>query len=103
MNIVIVYYSFTGNNKYLAESIAKELSAKQIKITEPITRTMGKITADAIFNRMPRVHPDPVIMKNYDMILFFGPVWLGQVAFPLRTYRDVTRRSPRTKTCVCLR
>jgi len=54
---------------------------------------MGKITADAIFNRTPQVYPAPAKLKNYDMILFFGPVWLGQVAFPLRTYLKYLRRN----------
>jgi hypothetical protein len=32
------------------------------------------------------VTPPADILKKYDLILFFGPVWMGHVASPLRAY-----------------
>jgi len=86
MKIVVISYSLTGNNEALANSIAKEFAVEHIKITEPKHRTMGSIVLDIIFNRTPHVQPIPDILEKYDLILFFGPVWMGHVATPLRAY-----------------
>ena len=47
---------------------------------------MGSIILDLIFNRTPQVQPTPDRLEKYDLILFFGPIWIGQVATPLRAY-----------------
>lgn len=86
MNIKVISYSFTGNNESLACSIAQELSAEHIKVSEPKPRTMGTIILDMLFKRIPRVQPTPGELIGYDLLLFLGPVWMGQVAAPLRSY-----------------
>lgn len=94
MNITVISYSFTGNNEALASSIAKELSARHIKISELKTRTMGTIILDMIFNRIPQVQPTPGELGGYDLILFLGPVWMGHVAAPLRSYLRHLKKNP---------
>ena len=86
MNILVISYSFTGNNEVLAKSIAEKISAKHISISEPKTRSIGKIVLDIIFNRTPQVQPFLEDLNNYDLIFFIGPIWMGQVATPLRAY-----------------
>lgn len=86
MKVVVISYSFTGNNEALASSIAHEISAEHIKISEARSRTMGTIILDLILNRIPTVQPEPVKLSNYDIILLFGPVWIGKIATPLRAY-----------------
>lgn len=86
MKIAVISYSLTGNNEALAKSIADEFAVEHIKITEPKPRTMGSIILDLIFNRTPQVQPIPDKLESYDLILFFGPIWMGQVATPLRAY-----------------
>jgi hypothetical protein len=86
MKIVVISYSLTGNNEALANSIAEEYAVDHIKITEPKPRTTGSIVLDIILKRTPQVQPIPDILKNYDLILFLGPIWMGQVASPLRPY-----------------
>ncbi|MFZ2455709.1 MAG: hypothetical protein WAX07_04470 [Candidatus Altiarchaeia archaeon] len=95
MKNAVISYSFTGNNEALAGSVAKEFAAEHIKITEPKTRTMATIVLDVLFNRTPKVQPAPGILEKYDMILFFGPVWMGQAASPLRTYLKYLKTNPR--------
>lgn len=95
MKIAVISYSLTGNNEALAKSIAEEFAVEHIKITEPKPRTMGSIILDVIFNRTPQVQPIPDRLENYDLILFFGPIWMGQVATPLRAYLK------RLKTNLC--
>ena len=102
MKIVVISYSLTGNNEALASSIAKEFAAEHIKIKEPKPRTMGSIFLDLIFSKTPQVQPIPDRLENYDLILFFGPVWIGQVATPLRAYLKHLKTNPRRYAFISL-
>jgi flavodoxin len=93
MKIAVISYSLTGNNEALANSVAEEFAAEHIKITEPKPRTTGSIILDLIFNKIPQVQPIPDRLENYDLILFFGPIWIGQVATPLRAYLKHLKKS----------
>lgn len=86
MKTLIISYSLTGNNDALANGIAEQLSAEHIRVTEKKPRKNGTIFADLIFKRYPKVQPEPGDMKGYDIILFIGPVWIGETATPLRPY-----------------
>lgn len=94
MNIAIISYSYTGNNKALAHSVATELKAEHIQISEHKPRTMRSIILDIIFGRIPQVDQAPEIINNYDMIIFFAPVWMGLIASPLRPYLKYLREHP---------
>ncbi|MEP6795268.1 MAG: hypothetical protein ABJB16_13140 [Saprospiraceae bacterium] len=83
---LIISYSFTGNNDALASSIAAELKAEHIKILEKKMRTTSKIFFDILFNRTPVVNPTVEKVEEYDLVIFMGPVWMGQIATPLRGY-----------------
>ncbi len=91
MKIAIISYSLTGNNETLAKRIASELNAKHIQVTEKKRHSMGRIFFDMIFNIKPKVMPDSEIIKDYDTIVFVGPVWMGQVASPLRAFLEVLK------------
>ncbi|WOO37050.1 hypothetical protein R2R35_00730 [Anaerocolumna sp. AGMB13020] len=93
MKTIIISYSYTGNNEALAEMVAKELSVKHYKITTSKPMTMVTILLDMMFSRVPRVDPLPAIVKDYDIVLFFGPVWMGQTASPLRAYLNNLKRN----------
>lgn len=94
MSTTVISYSLTGNNQALAESVAKELSAEHIKIKEVKSRTMGAIVMDVIFNKIPQVQPMPDNIKECDLIVLFGPVWMGKVATPLRSYLKHLKAHP---------
>jgi len=90
MKAIVISYSLTGNNEDLAASLAATLGAEHVRITEPKPRTMGTIALDMMFNRTPkiimpveadRLRPNA---EAYDLVLFVGPVWMGQVASPFR-------------------
>lgn len=84
MNFKVVSYSMTGNNEALARSVAAELGAEHIMVTEPGPRTMGTIAADMMFNRTPRIDQSMASVTEDDMVVLMGPVWMGHVASPLR-------------------
>ena len=94
MNIAVISYSFTGNNDALAGSVAKELSSEYFQISESKPRTLSTITMDMIFSRIPLVQPSPNVLVKYDLLLFFGPIWMGQVATPLRPYLKHLKTNP---------
>lgn len=95
MKIAVVSYSHTGNNNRLATCVARDLSAVHVKINTQKPITMGSIILDMIFNRTPKVHPDPEVLKQYDLILFFTPVWMGRIASPLRAYLHALKLTPK--------
>jgi len=94
MKTVIMSYSLTGNNEALAKRIAEELKVEHIRITEPKKRTYGTIAADIVFWRTPRTEPKPQVMSAYDLIIFIAPVWMGQPAFPMRSYFKQLKKHP---------
>ncbi len=94
MRIAVVSYSLTGNNDALAASIARELQAEHIRITEPRKRGCGKIALDLMLNRTPEVSPAPKTLAQYDALIFVAPVWMGQPAFPLRGYMKYLSSHP---------
>jgi multimeric flavodoxin WrbA len=84
MKISVISYSLTGNNEALAKSLAGALSAEHVSITEPGRRTMGTIGFDMMFKRTPKVSVPAVRPEERDLVVFVGPVWMGQVASPFR-------------------
>lgn len=94
MKTVVMSYSFTGNNEALAKRIAEELNVEHIRITEPKKRTFGTIAADLIFGRTPQTEPKPQVMPEYDLIIFVAPIWMGQPAFPMRSYFKQLKNHP---------
>ena len=93
MKIAILTYSFTGNNARFAAHLASALSADQIPVT-PLTKvTYGTITLDLMFSRKPAINFSADSLRAYDLVLLVAPVWMGQVAFPMRRCLDALRKN----------
>jgi flavodoxin len=84
MKAIVISYSLTGNNQDLAASLAATLGADHVRITEPKSRTTGTIVMDVVFRRTPKIVLPVEKMEDYDLVLFVGPVWMGQIATPFR-------------------
>lgn len=82
--VIVISYSLTGNNKDLAASLAATLGAEHVRITEPKPRTMGTTVLDMVFRRTPRIMMPVEENEEHDLVLFVGPVWMGQIATPFR-------------------
>ena len=94
--VCVISYSLTGNNDALAASLAQALAAKHVRVTEPGKRSMATILTDLAFKRTPRVQAAAGEIERYDLVLFVGPVWMGQIATPLRAcFRELRSRVPR--------
>lgn len=86
MNIAVVSYSYSGNNDMLAVCAARDLPAAHIKIETQKPMTMGRIIMDMTFARTPKVQPSTDNLRQYDLVLFCAPVWMGHAASPIRAY-----------------
>ncbi|MEW7289961.1 flavodoxin family protein [Aquimarina sp. 2304DJ70-9] len=86
MKTLIVYFSFTGNNKALADTLGKDLGADVLQITEPKKRGMFKIMLDMLFNRFPRINELSIPWGQYDHILLMAPIWNYLIANPMKTF-----------------
>ena len=86
MKTLVISYSLTGNNKTLATSVADALGVEHIIVSEDKPRTNLTITLDLLLNRTPVVKQSIEKLEDYDLVIFIGPVWMGQVATPLRAY-----------------
>lgn len=102
MKTAVVSYSFTGNNDALASGVAQALSAEHIRIITNKTLNYGSIALDMIFNRAPRSTTAPEMLSGYDRVLLMAPVWMGQVASPLRPYLKNLKLHPCKYAFACL-
>ncbi|MEQ8910338.1 MAG: hypothetical protein RIC95_14155 [Vicingaceae bacterium] len=85
MKTLLISYSLSGNNEAVANRIAKQLPADHLQLTESSKRGFFRISIDLIFNRTPKVQPTAIPMEDYDFVVLIGPVWMGKIAFPLRS------------------
>jgi multimeric flavodoxin WrbA len=95
MKTAIVSYSLTGNNTRYAAHLADALSAKHIQIKTERPVTYGTITLDMILHRKPKIELPADALAAYDFVLLTAPVWLGQVAFPMRRCLDALKKNGR--------
>jgi multimeric flavodoxin WrbA len=86
MKFIVISYSYTGNNDLLAVSVATALNAHHLRIKEKKSRSMPTIMMDMLFNRTPALEPIAENLDHYDLVIFMAPIWMGQVATPLRGY-----------------
>lgn len=95
MNVAVISYSYTGNNDRFAESLAESLSAEHIRVQPKKQVTYGTITLDLLLGRTPAVEPSPESLSRFDLLILVAPIWMGQVAFPLRAYWAALQKHPK--------
>lgn len=86
MAISIVYFSQTGNNQLLAESLAHRLRCGAFRIVEKHRRTALSTILDLAFGLSPALEPFPKPLEAYGHVILVGPVWASRLASPLRTF-----------------
>ena len=86
MKTAIVFFSFSGNNRVLAERLSDELQADLFEITEPRKRGPFRIMMDMAFRRNPRINPLTINWEPYDQLLLLSPVWNLAIAHPMKSF-----------------
>lgn len=84
--ILIVYFSFSGNNEILAYDLAKDLDTDILQITEPKKRGMFRIVLDMLFNRFPRINELKIPWEKYNHVILLAPIWNYQIAHPMKSF-----------------
>lgn len=88
MKALVLYYSKTGSNKFLAEKIAQRLEA-DIEAIKPRLDIHPLLMLFSVLKTSPGINPLQHNIKDYDCIVLCGPVWMGKLIAPLR---DVTKK-----------
>ena len=91
-SVLVVYYSFEGNTRFIAEAIAKELGA-DIQELKPVKDLKSKGFSKYIWggrqvmaNKQPELMPLDKRPEDYDVIFIGTPVWVYTFAPALRTF-----------------
>jgi flavodoxin len=90
MKALVVYYSRTGNAKFVAETIAANIGADTEEIVDLKKRggPIGFITGgkDATQGKETEIAPTKRNPKDYDLIVLGTPVWASSLTPAIRTY-----------------
>lgn len=83
--MIVVYYSNTGNNRYLAEKIAKDKNCDLLEIS-PRIKTLYGLIISSLLKISFGIHNATKDMKDYDAVILCGPIWMGQFISPLHDF-----------------
>lgn len=92
MRTLVVYFSFDGNTKFIAEKIAESLSADIIELktskkypTEGFCKYFwgGK---SVIFGEKPKLTNERIDLDLYETIIIGTPVWASSFAPPIKSF-----------------
>ena len=90
MNTLIVYYSLSGHTHKIAEEIAKGLGAdyEQLKDLQPRAGLLGSLKTiyQTVFSRECQLKPISNNLDDYELIVIGGPVWIGNISSPVRSF-----------------
>lgn len=99
---IVVYYTWSGKTKKMAEIIARQTGADllEIKPETPYTENYNQVVAQAKreigAGYHPAICPDDVELDAYDVVYIGTPIWWGTMAPPLATYLETHHFSGKT-------
>jgi len=92
MKSIIVFYSFDGNTKFLAQEMAQEIGADLSEIkpenefkSHGFTKYLWGVK-QIVMNQKPKLLPIEKNLNDYDLIIIGCPVWASTFAPPLKTF-----------------
>jgi flavodoxin len=87
---LVVYYSRTGNAKFVAETIAAELGSDIEEIVDLKNRAgkIGWISAgrDASGGKQTKIAPTKKVAADYDLLIIGTPIWAWSPTPAIKTY-----------------
>ena len=108
MKCAVVYFSWSGNTRFAAETIAKKANADifEIKTEKPYNSDFNKCCDEAkpeCYGKTLRaIKPiEGLDLAKYDLVFVGSPNWWGTMAPPVRTWVAQHRDALKGKT-VCL-
>jgi flavodoxin len=107
MKILVVYYSFEGNTRFAAETIARIAGADIMElkpVKEISTHGFMKFVwggRQAVMKKKPALLPMSINPEKYDLIIVGTPVWAFTVAPPLNTFFEEYSIKDKTIALFC--
>lgn len=95
MKTLVVYYSNTGSNKYLAVKIARSLKC-EIEALRPRLNFFPFLILFSLINKSLGIKTLSSKVHDYDRIIVCGPIWMGQFISPLHDFVHKYRKSIKT-------
>ena len=100
MKTLIIYYSWSGNAKRVAENIHHEVkNSDLVEIKVPAgTFSADMYKTNDIFkeqietNHLPKIDLPELNYQSYDLILIGSPVWSGMPASPIKSFLNELQR-----------
>jgi len=92
MSVLVVYFSFEGNTKLIAEKIGETLNADIVELKTSKrypTEGLGKYFwggKSVVFGDKPTLTNKSIDLSPYDTIIIGTPVWAGSFAPPIRSF-----------------
>jgi flavodoxin len=92
MKTLVIYYTRTGNAKFIAETIAAELGADIEEVID-LKNRQGKLAfisagRDAMSGKETEIAQTKRTPTDYDLIIIGQPVWAGNPTPAIRTYMN---------------
>ncbi|MFH1283651.1 MAG: flavodoxin [bacterium] len=107
MKTLVIFYSFDGNTKLIAESIAEEINAELAELKqkdEPKSKGFMKYFwggRQALMRKKPELLPLDKKTEEYDVIFIGTPVWAWTYAPPLNTFFSISSFSGKKIALFC--
>lgn len=92
MKTLVLYFSKTGSNLFLAGKLAAELGA-DIEAVIPRISLLPVLLMSTWIGIGTGIKKLKSQVENYDAIVFCGPIWIGRFASPLQSALRKHRRS----------
>jgi len=92
MSTLVVFFSFEGNTKFIAETIVKTMNADimELKTSKKYpTEGLGKYFwggKSVLFGEKPELINERIDLKRYETIIVGTPVWAGSFAPPIKSF-----------------
>ena len=90
--ILVVYYSLTGNTAEVADAIVSYTGADvfEIKTVAEYPTDSGErkklIQSDIDAGRLPKINAGPNNLQKYDVIFIGSPVWANGLSLPVQAF-----------------
>lgn len=85
MKSIILYYSRSGNNRYIANRLHHDLGYDIHAITPRFKSIFFQVLST--FTRLtPGIRKLPVDLLRYDRVILITPIWIGHIIYPVYSF-----------------
>lgn len=81
---LVLYYSHTGNSRFLAEKIARELPA-ELRAVRPLIQSVLLLYLFSLARWEVPIDVSDSELQPYAQVVILGPIWGGLLISPLRS------------------